>query len=99
MVDGSRIRRTSREGRRCARVFCIARCGRGKVANLQQRRNISRLVAERPGAALPSGDQIMIVGYTASGDSFLPEKPRVWSKNIANATGFDFAPDGKRGNH
>jgi len=38
----------------------------------------------------------MTVGYTASGDSFVAEKPRVWAANVASATGFDFAPDGKR---
>jgi serine/threonine-protein kinase len=43
-----------------------------------------------------SGDQIMTVGYIASGGSFVAEKPRVWAANVANATGFDFAPDGKR---
>jgi len=43
-----------------------------------------------------NGAQIMTVGYTASGDSFVAEKPRVWAANVASATGFDFAPDGKR---
>jgi serine/threonine protein kinase/Tol biopolymer transport system component len=43
-----------------------------------------------------SGDQMMSVSYTVSGDSFVAEKPRVWAANVANAVGFDFAPDGKR---
>jgi hypothetical protein len=37
----------------------------------------------------------MSVSYTVSGDSFIAEKPRVWASNVANALGFDFAPDGK----
>ena len=52
------------------------------------------------------GDQIMAVSYTAKGDSFQTEKPRVWttildleslaSSSIAvGATNFDLAPDGK----
>ena len=43
-----------------------------------------------------AGDQIMAVGYTASGDSFVVEKPRVWAANVRGAVGFDIAPDGKR---
>ena len=39
-------------------------------------------------------------GYTVKGDSFLAEKPRVWSeKKIANIglnANYDLAPDGKR---
>jgi hypothetical protein len=41
----------------------------------------------------------MVVNYTAKGDSFVAEKPRVWSeKRIANVGQFinyDPAPDGK----
>ena len=43
-----------------------------------------------------AGDQIMTVGYTVSGDSFDPDKPRVWAANVRGAGGFDLAPDGKR---
>ena len=43
-----------------------------------------------------AGDQIMTVGYTVSGDSFVAEKPRVWAANVRGAGGFDLAPDGKR---
>jgi eukaryotic-like serine/threonine-protein kinase len=49
-----------------------------------------------------SGDQIMAVKYTAKGDSFAPEKPRVWAAKLAGATEFggaqwfDLAPDGER---
>jgi Tol biopolymer transport system component len=43
-----------------------------------------------------AGDQIMTVGYTAGGDSFVAEKPRVWAAGVRSASGFDFAPDGKR---
>ncbi len=45
-----------------------------------------------------AGDQIMRVGYTVSGDSFVAEKPRVWAANanVRATGGFDLAPDGKR---
>jgi Tol biopolymer transport system component len=42
-----------------------------------------------------SGDQIMAVGYTAKGDTFVAEKPRVWLAKIGG-TQWDLAPDGKR---
>ena len=42
----------------------------------------------------------MVAAYTAKGDSFVAEKPRVWSeKRLANlglVNNFDIAPDGKR---
>jgi len=43
-----------------------------------------------------AGDQIMTVGYTVRGDSFVAERPRVWAANVRGAGGFDLAPDGKR---
>jgi Tol biopolymer transport system component len=43
-----------------------------------------------------SGDQIMAVSYTVKGDSFVPEKPRVWLSKLGGATDWDLAPDGKR---
>jgi Tol biopolymer transport system component len=43
-----------------------------------------------------AGDQIMTVAYTASGDSFVAEKPRVWAAGVRSASGFDLAPDGRR---
>jgi serine/threonine-protein kinase len=43
-----------------------------------------------------SGDQIISVGYTATGDSFAPQKPRVWLASLGGALGVDLAPDGKR---
>jgi len=47
-----------------------------------------------------SENQIMVLNYTAQGDSFVSGKPRVWSEErIANAGqsgNFDLAPDGKR---
>ncbi len=49
-----------------------------------------------------SGDQLMAASYTASGDTFVAEKPRVWMARIGagedafgNAA-WDLAPDGKR---
>jgi serine/threonine-protein kinase len=47
-----------------------------------------------------SGDQIMAVSYTVTGDSFVAEKPRVWAAKLAGSASvgrrFDVAPDGKR---
>jgi Tol biopolymer transport system component len=44
--------------------------------------------------------QIMVAGYTVNGESFVADKPRVWSeKKIANVglqANYDLAPDGKR---
>jgi serine/threonine-protein kinase len=45
-------------------------------------------------------DRIVVAGYTVQGDSFKPDKPRLWSeKALANpgaVKNFDLAPDGKR---
>ena len=47
-----------------------------------------------------SEQQIMVVSYTAKGDSFVPDKPRLWSeKRLADTGHFqnvDIALDGKR---
>jgi serine/threonine-protein kinase len=49
-----------------------------------------------------SGDRIMAVKYTAKGNVFAPEKPRVWAASLGGATEgeavvwYDLAPDGKR---
>ena len=42
-----------------------------------------------------SGDRIMAVSYTMKGDSFMPEKPRVWLSKLGGSTNWDLAPDGK----
>ena len=43
---------------------------------------------------------IMAASYIVKGDSFVPDKPRVWSEKPLANTGFsgyyDLAPDGKR---
>ena len=46
-------------------------------------------------------NHIMVAGYTVNGDSFVADKPRVWSEkqlsNTVNVTrNVDLAPDGKR---
>jgi hypothetical protein len=47
-------------------------------------------------------NRIMVAGYTVQGDSFAPEKPRLWSeKLLASGVTFsnrnvDLAPNGKR---
>ncbi len=45
-------------------------------------------------------NRIMVTNYTVKGESFVPEKPRVWSpKQLANlglTPNYDLAPDGKR---
>jgi len=43
-------------------------------------------------------DRIMVMGYTATGDSFIPGKPRVWSDqqlHDVRVLNYDLAPDGK----
>jgi len=42
-----------------------------------------------------SGDQLMAASYTVKGDTFVPEKPRVWIAKLGG-TEWDLAPDGKR---
>jgi serine/threonine-protein kinase len=42
-----------------------------------------------------SGDQILAARYTVSGDTFVPDKPRVWIAKYAG-TEWDLAPDGTR---
>jgi serine/threonine-protein kinase len=45
-------------------------------------------------------NQIMVAAYTVKGDSFLPDKPRMWSEkrlaNVGDIGNYDLAPDGKR---
>jgi hypothetical protein len=49
-----------------------------------------------------SGDQLMAASYTASGDTFVAEKPRLWMATIGSGgslfdnAAWDLAPDGKR---
>jgi serine/threonine-protein kinase len=45
----------------------------------------------------PTAPQIMAVGYTAKGETFVAEKPRVWiAKTAMPINAWDLAPDGKR---
>jgi serine/threonine protein kinase/dipeptidyl aminopeptidase/acylaminoacyl peptidase len=51
----------------------------------------------------PTDDRILVASYSVNGDSFVAEKPRVWSKQsvaltMSGAVGaqYDLAPDGKR---
>jgi Tol biopolymer transport system component len=46
-------------------------------------------------------NQIMVAGYKVQGDSFVPEKPQLWSEKVlanlvASSKNVDLAPDGKR---
>ncbi|MBZ5609988.1 MAG: serine/threonine-protein kinase [Acidobacteriia bacterium] len=46
-------------------------------------------------------NQVMVATYAVKGDSFVPEKPRVWSEKrltsyTLSASNFSLAPDGKR---
>jgi serine/threonine-protein kinase len=47
-----------------------------------------------------AGTRIMVVDYRVEGETFVAQKPRVWSETPVQATGmmpcFDVAPDGKR---
>jgi hypothetical protein len=38
----------------------------------------------------------MSVSYTASGDTFVAEKPRVWLAKLDGLENWDVSPDGKR---
>jgi hypothetical protein len=45
--------------------------------------------------------QIAVAAYTVKGDSFVADKPRLWSEKplaqtLANGSNYDLAPDGKR---
>jgi hypothetical protein len=40
--------------------------------------------------------QVMVVGYTVKGESFVADKPRAWTAGLPGLGGFDVAPDGKR---
>ena len=42
-----------------------------------------------------AGDRIMAARYTVNGDTFVPEKPRVWIARLGG-TAWDLAPDGSR---
>jgi len=42
-----------------------------------------------------AGDQIMAARYSVKGDTFVPDKPRVWIAKLGG-TQWDLAPDGKR---
>jgi hypothetical protein len=46
------------------------------------------------------GGRIMAAGYSVKGDTFVPDKPRVWSEtrvlDLNLASVWDIAPDGKR---
>jgi Tol biopolymer transport system component len=41
-------------------------------------------------------DQLMSVSYSVTGDSFVPEKPRLWIAKLGGTDYYDLAPDGKR---
>jgi serine/threonine-protein kinase len=45
-------------------------------------------------------NQIMVARYVVKEDSFLVDKPRIWSEktlaNVGNSSNYDLAPDGKR---
>jgi len=42
----------------------------------------------------PAGDRLMSMSYSENGDSFIPEKPRVWLAKLPG-TDIDLAPDGE----
>src|SRR5262249_2826512 len=76
--------------------------GQGQqVANLERRRYVSDLFPERARVVLPQPGQPDHGGRVYSQrDSFLADKPRMWSeKRLANAVvlgNYDLASDGKR---
>ena len=72
------------------------------MANLEQRRKPPDVVAQRTRAFFEDLDNhIMVAAYTVQGDSFVADKPRVWSEKqlavgAAVSRNADLAPDGKR---
>jgi hypothetical protein len=52
----------------------------------------------RPELIYGAGDQLMAVSYSVNGDSFVPEKPRVWTDKLGGKIGpsWALAPDGRR---
>jgi Tol biopolymer transport system component len=42
-----------------------------------------------------SGDQMMAVKYTVKGESFVPERPRLWAAKLGGGDVADLASDGK----
>ena len=72
------------------------------MANLSGRRSKRRVgkFPSKTGRELfyvtpPPDRRIMVVGYTVNGESFLADKPRVWSDRLIIGAGLDLAPDGK----
>ena len=71
------------------------------MANLERRRFVPGVVPRRAETCFsaPMDNQIMVASYAVKGDSFVADKPRVWSeKRIAQHSlhNYDLAPDGKR---
>ena len=83
-------------------ILCGRFPTRRKVADLQQRRRAARW--SRTGRELffrTADNQIAVAAYTVRGDSFVADKPRMWSeKRLANAfnggMNYSLAPDGKQ---
>jgi len=65
------------------------------VARLEQRLRLGPWLRNGHELLYLSGDQTMAASYTVKGDTFVPEKPRVWIARLGG-TEWDLAPDGQR---
>ena len=101
-VDGWRTCLRSREGAKCTSGPHHRRRSTGPSTSLRT----GKWQVSNSGGSSPqwsktgdliyqSGDQILAARYTVSGDTFVPDKPRVWIAKYAG-TDWDLAPDGTR---
>lgn len=66
------------------------------MADLEQWRHNAALVPQWTRLDVPVGQPDPgAASYTIKGDTFVPDKPRVWLAKLGG-TGWDLAPDGKR---
>jgi serine/threonine-protein kinase len=71
--------------------------GRAQISNGGAGTNVFGIAWSRTGHELyyQSGDQIMAVSYSIKGDTFMPDKPRVWISKLGG-TQWDLVPNGNR---
>ena len=78
------------------RPFPRPASGEGALSQISNNGGTSPLWSQASHELLyQSGDQIMAVTYTVTGDSFHADKPRVWLDKFTG-TAFDLDPNGKR---
>jgi Tol biopolymer transport system component len=81
-----------------SQIFVRPSSGQGGQWVVSTSQQANRPVWSRTGRDLlyvTSENQVMAVSYTAKGDTFVADKPRVWLAKFTQ-TEFDVSPDGKR---